>query len=736
MKSVKVLVGAAAVLVASTSLAFAAVTPEQKCSDAIAGAARKYFDARYKAQAKCQDAKAVSGTPADCLADPDVLDAIATAETKLTAKITAKCPGVMVAQMDLGLACEGALTVADVVDCIADDVHGPGADLLIDTAYHEAGQISDVLLRKCQKTIGKAVRKDASARQKARAKCAKPIALVENPPTSCPDAKALLALDKARDKLILLVETKCTDAQVVNAAFDFGGDCGDDRAGAPANAFQYITFDRDGMTNNNTIPARTRLSRCLAGATAVPADTGSAAVNALSDFTVFSYGVAAGDPTDTSFIAWTRTSAVTADLEVATNSTFTPVLQTVPGLTPNPLRDNTIKVEVTGLTAATQYYYRFVSGADTSRTGRIRTTPVPSSTTPATFAFTGDSNAFFKPFSLLEGITRDDPDLFLYIGDTIYSDDTRSGTGEAMVLADYWTKYAENRDDHALRDVMASVGTAEMWDDHEVTNDFYGSPFGAFGAQIIAGNQAFRDWMPIREDGGDPMQLYRSIKWGDVAEFFLIDCRQYRDPQAYVTEPACLSGGEPAVLPPAGACQNEIDDPSRTYLGAAQKAWLKAGLAASTATWKFVMNGPLVSALLFLPYDRWEGYAAERTEILEFIRNPDGNVMTDDHLTDVIFLSTDIHAAIYNPVVTNPGPAGGSIREIVAGAIGMDQIYRELPPAILGFVPNLPSIFPEIQFFDIDRRNYVHIAANPTSATLTYRDNTGSVLKTITLAAE
>jgi phosphodiesterase/alkaline phosphatase D-like protein len=277
---------------------------------------------------------------------------------------------------------------------------------------------------------------------------------------------------------------------VLDATLQFGGDCGDDRVGAPASAFQYMTFDRIPATNNNSIPPRTRLSRCLAAATAVPADTGAAAADALSDLGVFSYGVAAGDQTDTSFIAWTR-ALVSADLEVATNPTFTPVLQTIPGLVPNPARDNVIKTEVIGLTAGTQYYYRFVSGADTSRTGRVRTAPVPSSTAPATFAFTGDSNAFFKPFSVLEGITRDDPELFLYVGDTIYSDDTRSGTGEAMVLADYHLKYRENRDDAALRDLMANVGTATIWDDHEVTNDFYGSPFGAFGAQIIAGNQAF-----------------------------------------------------------------------------------------------------------------------------------------------------------------------------------------------------------------------------------------------------
>src|SRR5262245_66123141 len=695
-----VLIGSIVTLTGTAPRVHGAVSAPQQCQDAIAVGARKYFESRYKAQSRCHDRRAQTGAPADCASDPKVLSAIATAGTKLTAKVNSKCTGGLLLAVDLGLACDGAATVPDVVACIANEVHGPRADELIDAAYGDSGQITDVLLRNCQKAIGKALRKDAGKRQKVRRTCAKPLALVNSAQweDSCPDAAAFAALDKARDNLIELVEKKCSDTQVLAAALEFGGECGDDRPAAPASVFQYMTFDRSG----SGVPPRTRLARCLAATTAVQADTGAAAVHALSELNDFQFGVAAGDATDTAFVAWTRTVATPITLDVATNPDFTSIAQSISGLVPDAGRDNTIKVEVTGLAPATQYYYRFRTvGGQTSRDGRIRTAPAPASTAPFTFAFTGDSNAFFKPFAVLEGITRDDPDLFLYVGDTIYGDDTRSGTGEAMVLADYHAKYRENRDDRALRDLMANVGTNSIWDDHEVTNDFYGSPFGAFGPQIIAGNQAFRDWMPMRENTGDPMVLYRSFKWGDVAEFFLTDNRQYRSAQAYVTEPACLSGGDPAVIPNA-TCQAEIDDPGRTYLGAAQKAWLKAGLAASTAKWKFVMNGPLITNLLFLPYDRWEGYAAERQEMLEFFRNPDGNVMTDDHLTNVIFLSTDIHAAIYNPLVANPGPSAGNIQEIVAGAIGMDSIYRELPASILGFVSSLPGTFPSIQFVDID----------------------------------
>jgi hypothetical protein len=69
--------------------------------------------------------------------------------------------------------------VTALVGCITDDVTGPRALELIDVAYAGSGQIADPLLRKCQKTIGKSLRKGAKLRQKARRKCAKPIALVE-----------------------------------------------------------------------------------------------------------------------------------------------------------------------------------------------------------------------------------------------------------------------------------------------------------------------------------------------------------------------------------------------------------------------------------------------------------------------------------------------------------------------------------------------------------------------------
>ena len=57
--------------------------------------------------------------------------------------------------------------------------------------------------------------------------------------------------------------------------------------------------------------------------------------------------------------------------------------------------------------------------------------------------------------------------------------------------------------------------------------------------------------------------------------------------------------------------------------GPVQKAQFEADLHASTAKWKIVLSEDAIQQFYALPYDRWEGYGAERLEILNHIRNND-----------------------------------------------------------------------------------------------------------------
>jgi len=746
---------------------------EDSCQAAIEKAGGKYFKSALKAINSCQLGRA-SGKldevtncrpSVGAVTDLKTGESLQKAEDKLDSALAKGCAGVSdFSAVSIANPCASPVDLAALSSCLADDGFGADAERLVEAVFGDEGSlVAKPGAADCQKASSKAMAKLASARLKARGKCLKSLAggSIEGP---CPDADANASLDAALTKASDAVQKSCT-APTVSGPNGLV-------PGFPCDLFIDATYRRGG--SGNTIFVQTRYSRCMLAAGSGVGDMASDRAARQPEPSAFPSGVAAGDATATGFMAWTLTSdPADVTLQVATDAAFAAVVYS-DVLTPDVAAGSTVHGEVTGLTAATPYFYRFTQGANVSRTGRILTLESSPLLATLNFSFTGDSNAAFKPFPVLDQITEYDPAFWLYIGDTIYGDDPRSGTGVATMRSEYHTKYLENRDDRALRDLLANVGTYTMWDDHEVTNDFWGTD-PAVQTQMAEGSQAFRDFMPLREDIGDPMKLYRSFKVGELAEFFLIDDRQYRDAQADETEPACITGScsttaddcavnadcdafmlgqvchkgtcsdtdDPCSVQadcdaiqlgqtcdplsgdtlPNPVCQAEINAAGRDYLGATQLAWLENGLLNSTATYKFVANGPLFQPLLFVPYDRWEGYTAERTQLL--------NHITSNSIKNVVFLSTDIHAAILNDAVSS-----SSVIEAVGGAIGMDPILRELPPSVGALVPALPGLFPSVQYYDIDRFNVVNATVTHDNLTLQWRDGSGQLLEQRTLPAQ
>jgi len=127
-------------------------------------------------------------------------------------------------------------------------------------------------------------------------------------------------------------------------------------------------------------------------------------------------------------------------------------------------------------------------------------------------------------------------------------------------------------------------------------------------------------------------------------------------------------------------------------LGPIQKQAFKDALLNSTAKFKFVLNQDPIQQFWALPYDRWEGYGAERNEILDFIRDPDHNPGTSDSISNVIFLTTDIHATIVNEVFKDRFTSPATVaQEIVTGPIAATT-YQQL---IAGF--GGPTLIAQLQ---------------------------------------
>src|SRR5262249_24388181 len=120
---------------------------------------------------------------------------------------------------------------------------------------------------------------------------------------------------------------------------------------------------------------------------------------------------------------------------------------------------------------------------------------------------------------------------------------------------------------------------------------------------------------------GADMRIYTQLGWGRLANFLVVDDRQYRSPQVCPTKP-----GGSTVLDPE-MCR-EISDPSLTMLGAEQEAWLERSLAASKAGSNVIAQQTLMAQLDRKPgdgrefwTDGWDGYPAARKRLLEGIHS-------------------------------------------------------------------------------------------------------------------
>lgn len=479
----------------------------------------------------------------------------------------------------------------------------------------------------------------------------------------------------------------------------------------------------------------------------------ASALGAGADFT---HGVASGDVTSNGAILWTRAVPEAPvgpiKLEVWKESDCLVGQKAFQrNLTPSAARDFTIKVDATGLEPGTGYCFRFRRGEEAfSPVGHLKT--APGATTPAdvTLTYSGDQDStgtFATPccgtFDVLAQALGSGSDFYVPNGDNIYSDSSHRTSGPATTLAEYRQAYKDALTFPNLLNLRAGMSQYALMDDHEVVNDYDGLTVDP--ARYAAGRQAFLDYHPVRESGlphdpscaGDP--LYRNYKWGSDVEVFVLDLRSCRSGDVAVnpclgdlgpTLPESVRTQSPfniflAPTPPPG-CLSAIFDPSRTVLGPVQKAKFKNDLMSSDATFKFVVNEYAIQQYHALPYDRWEGYGAERNEILDFISN--------NGIDNVVFLTTDHHATIQNEVFKDRFTAPGTVAyDFVTGPVGTNTLREEIIGqfgtiafAVFNVVLDIDAI--NCRNLDLESFGEVSFATATQQATFASRDATGATV--------
>jgi alkaline phosphatase D len=401
----------------------------------------------------------------------------------------------------------------------------------------------------------------------------------------------------------------------------------------------------------------------------------------------FRYGVAAGEVTSTSAVLWTRAPRPGRVRLLVSERRSLNLGVEYRGAAAR-ARDLTVAVRVP-LAPGRRYWYRFEEGRALSAVGTFETAPTPSTSTTVRFALSGDADATparngrpaYNRFQVYARMAREGNDFNVNLGDTIYSDSEVGGAPVARTTAQKWAKYRLGLALPALRALRGATGLYSHWDDHEFVNDFSRAEGGE--ELYRAGVQAFRDYSPVGYSS--TLGLYRSMRWGRHLELFFLDERSFRSARATTacgrdlvpTLPQSIRDTfatlEPSLKNPvSSACLAALDDPARTMLGARQYEAFTRAIARSTATWKVVVNEVPIQQYYALPYDRWEGYAAERERLLRFLQASARNV---------VFLTTDSHANFVNEVRyrTLGGPSQSSgLWEVVTGPVATNTFSKSI----------------------------------------------------------
>jgi alkaline phosphatase D len=416
----------------------------------------------------------------------------------------------------------------------------------------------------------------------------------------------------------------------------------------------------------------------------------------------FYHGVASGDPLTDRVIIWTRITPDSGDFApktvnwfVATDTGFTNIVKKGDATT-DFNKDYTVKVDVTGLTAGTTYYYAFRFNGTYSLTGRMKT--VSTNANHLRFAVVSCNNYEAGYFNAFRKIAqRNDIDALIHLGDYIYEyeqrtyGDTLSGrfvepNKEVISEGDYRARYSAYRLDADLRYVHQQQTFISIWDDHESANDSYED--GAENHQSNEGDwqtrkniskKVYFEWMPIRDAVTNA--IYRKISYGSLMDLIMLDTR--------------LEGRS---KPPVNF--DDMDSPRRTILGNTQFDWFTNNLMNSTAKWKVVGNQIIFSdvnvgfaavnamgqpaitdinairAVENLFIDNWESYPTERDAIMDTLKNKGIN--------NTIFLTGDSHASwafdlnkepvVYpNPLTANlPTPSTSYVGATGTGSVGVE----------------------------------------------------------------
>lgn len=435
----------------------------------------------------------------------------------------------------------------------------------------------------------------------------------------------------------------------------------------------------------------------------------------------FTLGVASGDPWPDSVVLWTRLAPaplepgggmapvpVALRWELAADAQMRRILRSGE-VVARPEEAHSVHLVLDGLEPARTYFYRFRLGHFETPIGRTRTAPAPGADAEIRFLNAGCQNFEHGHFTAWRHAAAEESiDFVFHYGDYIYEYAGRQPGargwgpivrshhgGETLTLDDYRARHAQYRTDPDLAAAHAAHPFIVSYDDHEVENNWVSlisqrdggarfpvaTPSEVFALRAAAAFQAWYEHMPVRpatRPQGTEINAFRRLRFGRRLDLHVLDTRRFRDDQP-------CGDGNVAPCAAVGRADAQV-------LGAAQEAWLRAGVAGSQATWQVLAQQIFLAPRRFprgtLSMDSWDGYPAARQRLLDIFAGRQGGVA----------LTGDVHRAWANEV--------GPLVEFVGTSItseGDGSDMQATAPEIMAANPHLK--------FNSNRRGYtLHVA--------------------------